>query len=54
MQPRVSGALRQQGISYIATGKNSIDLPQAMHLLRRDFGVERLAVLGGDTSTAVF
>lgn len=40
-------ALRQQGISYIATGKNSIDLPQAMHLLRRDFGVERLAVLGG-------
>lgn len=39
--------LRDQGISWIAVGKNGIDLPEAMTLLRERFGVERLAVLGG-------
>ncbi|MDE5712771.1 MAG: RibD family protein [Muribaculaceae bacterium] len=39
--------LRDKGISYIATGKNNIDLADAMAILKTDFGVERLAVLGG-------
>lgn len=39
--------LREKGISYIATGQGHIDLADAMHTLRCEFGVERLAVLGG-------
>lgn len=39
--------LRQQDISWIAVGKEHIDLPAAMNTLRERFGVERLAVLGG-------
>lgn len=39
--------LRNKGISYIATGKESIDLADAMQTLGDDFGVRRLAVLGG-------
>ncbi|MDE7440907.1 MAG: RibD family protein [Muribaculaceae bacterium] len=39
--------LREKGISYIVTGKNGIDLADAMDTLGSDFGVKRLAVLGG-------
>lgn len=39
--------LRLQGISWIATGKECIDLPRAMELLYEHFGVERLAIVGG-------
>ncbi len=39
--------LRQLGISWIATGQERIDLPRAMEILREQFGVERLAVVGG-------
>lgn len=39
--------LRGKGISYIAAGKGRIDLPAAMETLAGEFGVERLAVLGG-------
>ena len=39
--------LRKKAISYIATGKNRIDLADAMDTLGSDFGVKRLAVLGG-------
>ncbi len=39
--------LRQKGISYIATGKDRIDLADATDTLGREFGVKRLAVLGG-------
>lgn len=39
--------LRSKGISYIATGKERIDLADAMDTLGNDFGVRRLAVLGG-------
>lgn len=39
--------LREKHISYIVTGKGEIDLPEAMRILHKDFGVERLAVLGG-------
>lgn len=39
--------LRDKGISFIATGKGSINLADAMQTLADEFGVERLAVLGG-------
>lgn len=39
--------LRSQGISWIATGKDRIDLPRAMELLYARFGVKRLAIVGG-------
>lgn len=39
--------LRQKGISYIAVGKDTINLKRAMEILHETFGVERLAVLGG-------
>ena len=39
--------LRGLGISYIATGKEQIDLHRAMELLSESFGVERVAVVGG-------
>lgn len=39
--------LRAKGISYITVGKARIDLAGAMEMLCEEFGVERLAVLGG-------
>lgn len=39
--------LRDKNISYIATGKSHIDLVDAMETLYGEFGVGRLAVLGG-------
>lgn len=39
--------LKELGFSYIVTGQKSIDLNRAMEILNKEFGVERLAVLGG-------
>lgn len=39
--------LRDLGISWIAAGKGRIDLGRAMEMLRENFGVERVAVVGG-------
>lgn len=39
--------LRLQGISWIATGKERIDLSKAMESLYEHFGVKRLAIVGG-------
>lgn len=39
--------LRQRGVSWIATGKERINLPRAMELLTERFGIERLIVVGG-------
>lgn len=39
--------LRGLGFSYIVTGADKIDLPRAMEILHDEFGVGRLAVLGG-------
>lgn len=35
------------GISYIAVGEDDIDLRRAMEILHDEFGVERVAVVGG-------
>lgn len=39
--------LKAQGISYIAVGAEGIELKKAMEILTSEFGVERMAVLGG-------
>lgn len=39
--------LKKQGISYICTGREAIDLQRAMEILYEEFGVKRMAVLGG-------
>lgn len=39
--------LKSQGISYICTGSEAIDLQRAMEILYEEFGVKRMAVLGG-------
>lgn len=46
--------LTAQGISWIATGKHSIDLALAMEILYEKFGVERLALTGGGHINAAF
>lgn len=46
--------LERQHISWIATGKEKIDLSQAMGMLYRDFGVKRLAVVGGGHINGAF
>lgn len=45
--PEYLAYLRDKGISYIAVGKEHIDLPRAMEILHDEFGVERVAVVGG-------
>ena len=39
--------LKSKQISYLTIGQESIDLKAAMEILRSEFGVERLAVVGG-------
>lgn len=39
--------LTRQGISWIAVGKKHIDMKQMTEILNREFGVERMAVVGG-------
>ena len=39
--------LKGKQISYLTIGQESIDLKAAMEILRSEFGVERLAVVGG-------
>lgn len=46
--------LTKQQISWIATGKDEIDLPKAMEILNKDFGVERLSVTGGGHINGAF
>ncbi|MBQ5844179.1 MAG: dihydrofolate reductase family protein [Alistipes sp.] len=46
--------LTEQGISWIAVGKNGIDLSRAMEILYNEFGVERLAVTGGGHINGAF
>lgn len=46
--------LEQLGISYIATGKESVNLPRAMEILASEFGVKRVAVVGGGKINGAF
>lgn len=46
--------LSKQHISWIATGKDGIDLPRAMEILSKEFNVERLSVTGGGNINGAF
>ncbi len=46
--------LSKQHISWIATGKNGIDLKRAMEILWREFGIERLSLTGGGHINGAF
>lgn len=46
--------LTEQGISWIAAGKEGINLVRAMEILGEEFGVERLAVTGGGHINGAF
>lgn len=46
--------LTRQHISWVATGKDGIDLPKAMEILYEEFGVERLSVTGGGNINGAF
>lgn len=46
--------LTTQHISWIATGKNGIDLARAMEILHTEFEVERLSITGGGNINAAF
>ena len=39
--------LNSQNISWIAAGKNQIDLAKAMEILSNEFNIDRLAIVGG-------
>lgn len=47
VSPEYLEYLNNRGISWIATGKGQIDLTRAMEILADQFGVERLAIVGG-------
>ncbi len=46
--------LDARGISWIAAGKEKIDLRRAMEILAEEFGVKRLAVVGGPAVNSSF
>lgn len=46
--------LRELNISYIVTGTSHIDMPRAMEILCDNFGVERLAIVGGGNTCGSF
>lgn len=46
--------LKEKEISYIVCGKNRIDLKRAVTILYENFGVKRLAVVGGGKINAAF
>ena len=46
--------LKQKGISYITTGADGIDFADAVSTLNEQFGVQRLAVVGGGHINGAF
>ena len=46
--------LDDRNISWIATGKERIDLARAAEILATEFGVERMAVVGGSAINTSF
>ncbi len=46
--------LRARGISYIVTGKNSVNLKCAVELLAKHFGIRRLLLEGGGNINGAF
>ncbi len=46
--------LADKGISWIATGADKIDLPRAVEILNSEFGVDRIALVGGGNINGAF
>ena len=46
--------LDRQGISWIAVGKSRIDLAKAMEMLNTEFGIGRIALVGGGHINGAF
>lgn len=46
--------LEAMGISWIAAGKGRVDLGRAMELLKREFGVKRVALVSGGNVNGAF
>ncbi len=46
--------LDSKGISYIATGKNKIDIARAMEILKETFKIEKVGVVGGSAINTSF
>lgn len=46
--------LRKNGISYIVSGKSSVDLPKAVDKLRKHFGIRTLLLEGGGHINGAF
>lgn len=46
--------LNDKGISWIAAGDEHIDLKRAAEILKKEFGIERLGVVGGAHINGVF
>ena len=47
VSPVYLDSLKALGISWVATGKNEIDLRRAVEILKERFGIDRLAIVGG-------
>ena len=54
VSPAYLAYLDSKHISWIACGEERIDLPRACEILNREFGVERMAVVGGGHINAGF
>lgn len=54
VSPAYLAYLDSKHISWIACGKERVDLPRACEILTREFGVERMAVVGGGHINAGF
>jgi 2,5-diamino-6-(ribosylamino)-4(3H)-pyrimidinone 5'-phosphate reductase len=48
-RPERVAAIRERGVHVVNAGKEEIDLPLLMQILRRDFGVKNLMIEGGPT-----
>lgn len=46
--------LDEQSVSWIVCGKEGIDFARASEILAREFGVERMAIVGGGSINAAF
>ena len=47
-------SLEAMGISWIAAGRGRVDLAKAMEILKREFGVKRVAIVGGGNVNGAF
>jgi 2,5-diamino-6-(ribosylamino)-4(3H)-pyrimidinone 5'-phosphate reductase len=47
--PEQVAAIRERGVHVVNAGREGIDLPLLMRILRRDFGVKKLMIEGGPT-----